>query len=97
MLMLDVVALESPRAFPFQYMCSTISGYVANLLAISQPLYSARSIMVKFALVAQRVASQDFRCYTSYVILSDLIFSSGGGNDEGSAAANSVMASLKQC
>ncbi|GJX03151.1 hypothetical protein Tco_0189067, partial [Tanacetum coccineum] len=54
--------------------CSTILGFMANLLAI-YALYSARSIMVKFALVAQ----------------SDLIFSGGGGNDEGSAAANSVM------
>ncbi|GJX40730.1 hypothetical protein Tco_0255720 [Tanacetum coccineum] len=59
--------------------CPTISGYVAKLLAISA-LYSAWSIMVKFALVAQ--------C--------DLIFSGGGdtdggSDDEGSAAANSVM------
>ncbi|GKF91318.1 hypothetical protein Tco_0275019, partial [Tanacetum coccineum] len=34
--------------------CLTILGYVANLLAISA-LYSAWSIMVKFALVAQRL------------------------------------------
>ncbi|GJT80232.1 zinc finger BED domain-containing protein RICESLEEPER 2-like protein [Tanacetum coccineum] len=40
-------------SFPSSSRCSTISGYVANLLAISA-LYSARSIMVKFALVAQR-------------------------------------------
>ncbi|GJY72097.1 hypothetical protein Tco_0475800 [Tanacetum coccineum] len=38
---------------PSSSRCSTILGYVANLLAISA-LYSARSIMVKFALVAQR-------------------------------------------
>ncbi|GKB22511.1 hypothetical protein Tco_0861912 [Tanacetum coccineum] len=38
---------------PSSSRCSTILGYVANLLAISA-LYNARSIMVKFALVAQR-------------------------------------------
>ncbi|GJU29440.1 zinc finger, CCHC-type containing protein [Tanacetum coccineum] len=64
---------------PSSSRCSTISGYVAKLLAISA-LYSARSIMVKIALVAQ----------------SDLIFSGGGdtdggSDDEGSAAANSIM------
>ncbi|GJX45405.1 hypothetical protein Tco_0262081 [Tanacetum coccineum] len=37
---------------PSSSMCLTILGYVANLLAISA-LYSAWSIMVKFALVAQ--------------------------------------------
>ncbi|GJT68562.1 hypothetical protein Tco_1020042 [Tanacetum coccineum] len=64
---------------PSSSRCSTISGYVAKLLAISA-LYSALSIMVKIALVAQ----------------SDLIFSAGGdtdggSDDEGSAAANSIM------
>ncbi|GKA23364.1 hypothetical protein Tco_0709326 [Tanacetum coccineum] len=76
------LAFSAGSLIPSSSRCFTILDYVANLLAIST-LYSARTIMVKFALVAQ----------------SDLIFfgggnTDGGSDDEGSAVVNSVMHAL---
>ncbi|GJT67005.1 hypothetical protein Tco_1018485 [Tanacetum coccineum] len=80
--------------------CPIISGYVAKLLAISA-LYGAWHLM-PFVLLARASIVVTFPlplvasilCYL--VFLSDLIFSGGGdtdggSDDEGSAAANSIM------
>ncbi|GJR66390.1 hypothetical protein Tco_0012455 [Tanacetum coccineum] len=63
----------------------TLPGYVANLLAIPA-LYSTLPIVVTFPL--SLVVS--ILCYLAFF---DSTFS-GGGDDEGSVAANSVMPAL---